>query len=60
MAPRTSHDNKWVGKYIHLRIQLNVVLTNIGDNIAYQHGLHFCWEVIRLSKHIMTKVNLVE
>ena len=25
--------------------QLGVVLPYIGDNIAYQHGLHFCQEV---------------
>jgi hypothetical protein len=26
-------------------IALGVVFTYIGDNIAYQHGLHFCREV---------------
>jgi len=26
-------------------LKLVVVLSYIGDNIAYQHGLHFCQEV---------------
>jgi hypothetical protein len=30
-------DNTW--------LLLVVVFTYIGDNIAYQHGLHFCQEV---------------
>jgi len=25
--------------------KLVVVLTDIGDNIAYQHGLHFCQQM---------------
>jgi hypothetical protein len=28
-----------------MSIFLVVVFTYIGDNIAYQHGLHFCQEV---------------
>ena len=33
--------------YLHRLIcaRLIVVLPYIGDNIAYQHGLHFCQEV---------------
>ena len=30
---------------IALNITLVVVLSYIGDNITYQHGLHFCQEV---------------
>ncbi|MFZ0511094.1 MAG: response regulator [Candidatus Nitrosopolaris sp.] len=30
---------------------LDVVLPYIGDNIAYQHGLHFCQEVYSYRNH---------
>ena len=36
---------KWAGGKKQLLPQLDVVLPYIGDNIAYQHGLHFCQEV---------------
>jgi hypothetical protein len=26
--------------------ELTVVLTDIGDNLAYQHGLHFCCQEV--------------
>jgi hypothetical protein len=31
----------WMGS----KDKLGVVLPNIGDNLAYKHGLHFCQEV---------------
>ena len=32
--------------YIYtMLIELIVVQPDIGDNLAYKHGLHFCWEV---------------
>jgi len=31
-----------LGNVIHYVSYVAVVLTDIGDNLAYQHGLHFC------------------
>jgi hypothetical protein len=31
--------------YLDINVSLDVVLTDIGDIIAYRDGLHFCQEV---------------
>ena len=33
-------------KYIETLISLGVVLPDIGDNIAYRDGLHFCCQEV--------------
>ena len=39
--------------------KLNVVIPNIGDNLAYLHGLHFCRKCIKIEIEIERRFNLI-